>query len=76
MKLSEIFNQNVTNQPILELSGTVFYIQPNDEDNTIEFGGCSNTGFFATDSFNYDFDMSWSYNFQSMVESMLEKYEA
>ena len=70
--LENLFNEHVTNMPCLETAEGVFYCEP--QGNKIVFGSVCNTGLIPTDSFNYDFNMSWSYNFQSMVESMLEKY--
>lgn len=71
-QLKNLFNEHVNNMPCLETAEGEFYCEP--QKNKIVFGIVCNTGLIPTDEFDYDFDMSWSYNFQSMVESMLEKY--
>ena len=70
--LKNLFNEHVTNMPCLETSEGVFYCEP--QGNKIVFGSVCNTGLIPTDGFEYDFNMSWDYNFSGMVEAMFEKY--
>ena len=71
-QLKNLFNEHVTNMPCLETAEGVFYCEPQGE--KIVFGTICNVGLIPTDEFDYDFDMSWDYNFSGMIEAMLEKY--
>ena len=71
-QLKNLFNEHVTNMPCVGTSEGEFYCEPQGE--KIVFGMVCNTGLIPTDVFEYDFDMSWDYNFSGMVEAMLEKY--
>ena len=71
-QLKNLFNEHVTNMPCLGTAEGVFYCEPQGE--KIVFGLVCNTGLIPTDEFDYDFDMSWDYNFSGMIEAMLEKY--
>lgn len=75
-KLSEIFAEHTKHATIkgITTDSDFFYINPNDETNQIEFGYVFNTGFSPVHEFDYDFDMSWEYNFEEMLEWMYVEY--
>ena len=71
-QLKNLFDEHVTNMPCLETTEGVFYCEPQGE--KIAFGLACNVGLIPTDIFDYDFNMSWDYNFSGMIEAMFEKY--
>lgn len=75
MNLREIWEREMRREPVIETEkGNVYYLQPSEDGKRIEYGSATNCGLLVSGSLEYDFDLDFYSNLESVVEK-IEKEE-